>query len=660
MPSTHLNPGFLPGFRAALSSASALLAVAAASSLYFAGPTHAQDPAAVQSQIIFPGAMAISGFSGTVIPGIEEGLAPGIDPIDETFIDMDGATVRIFDAASLGAPATGQMVNLPQPFEVTAGQIGQVFGLTYDDGVRDGAPSGVPNLYAASSSLHGVRIVTPDSDADGRPERQKTGTAGATFMGGQYAENNGGAPGAIWKIDGLTGAATLFATVDSNSGPGLGDVSFDKVHRQFFASDLDTGLIHRIAADGSLVDTFDHGVAGRPGHGLDPVGDDGAVMDIQGAGFDSEDPASWGYTQDERRVWAVAVNGGRLYYSVGDKAEIWSVGITREGKFAGDARWELTVASEVELPVTDIAFDNKGFLYLAQRGATENGYDYKSFARSGTAEVLRYWRESPDDPATESIWVEAPQEYAVGFPEPYRQSAGGIDLQYGYDSQGNLDPNACAATIVKTGDRLRDNPALAAQLEPGGPLVVHGVQLTATTLVKPSNAPPFGSWFVDYDGFHEDPDVTGHVGDVEVWHPCEGRAGYYEQIPYPGGLPVPLWPPDFPPPENYPPCIEVEAVDYFCTPAGDLEADIYLRDHAGIGGDSIKADSRTPGMSLSPSKQTRLPGEPFTLGMSGFFPGDTVDVGLCFYKKSDADRGGYYPCCKMVLPLETPAVSCEH
>ena len=50
--------------------------------------------------------------------------------------------------------------------------------------------------------------------------------------------------------------------------------------------------------------------------------------------------------------------------------------------------------------------------------------------------MLRYWRESPDDPATESIWVPVPQEYAIGFPEGHRQSAGGLDLQYGYDSQG--------------------------------------------------------------------------------------------------------------------------------------------------------------------------------------------------------------------------------
>lgn len=636
-----------------LAAGSGLVVLALAAGLLFGDHAHAQE-----TQIFYPGAMAVSGFSGTIIPGIDEGLPPGVDPVDETFIDTERATLRVFDVSALGGPAAGQVVNPPQPFEVTAGQIGQVFGLTFDDGVRNGTPSGVPDLYAAASSLHGIRIVTPDADADGRPERQRRGTAGATFMEGQFAENNGGGPGSIWRIDGLTGQVTLFANIDGNSGPGLGDVAFDKVHRQFFATDLDTGLIHRFSADGALIDTFDHGVAGRPARGLAAVADDGAVMDIQGAAFDSEDPKTWGYTQDERRVWAVAFHDGRVFYSVYDKAEIWSVGVAPDGRFEADARWELTVKAAKDLPVTDIAFDNRGFMYLAQRGAIQNRYNYESFADGGEGEVIRYWRESPDDPATESVWVPEPEEYAIGFPEGNRRSTGGLDLQYGYDSQGNFNFNACSDTLVNTGDKLRDNPALADQLAAGGPLAVHGVQITATALVKPANVPPFGSWFVDFDGYYEDPEVEGHVGDVEVWRPCEGRAGYYEQIPYPGDYPDPFWPPDFPPPGNYPPCLDVDAVEYFCTPAG-LEADLYLRDHAGIGGDSIKADSRTPGMSVSPLQQTVPPGAPFTIGMSGYIPGDTVNVGLCFYKQSDADRGGYYPCCKVVVPLETPLSSCE-
>jgi hypothetical protein len=381
-------------------------------------------------------------------------------------------------------------------------------------------------------------------------------------------------------------------------------------------------------------------------------------MDIQSAGFDTENPGTWGFTQDERRVWAVAAYGGRIYYAVGDHAEVWSVGLNHDGSFANDARWELTVKADKDYPVTDIAFDTRGFMYLAQRGDIQNRYDYSQFADSGDAEVIRYWRESPDNPATESIWVEVPQEYAVGFPESYRQAAGGLDLQYGYDDQGNFDRNACSDTLFSTGDKLRENPALEEQLTPGGPLAVHGFQINATALVRPQNEPPFGSWFVDFDGYFDDAEVEGHVGDVEVWHPCDGRAGYYDQVPG-GGWQPPYYPPYFPPPPgDVPPCIDVDAVEYFCTPAG-LEADLYLHDVAGIGGDSIDASSRTPGVSVSPSQQTQAPGTPFTLGVTGHFPGETVDVGLCFYRQSDADAGGYYPCCKVTLALETPAVACE-
>ncbi|TPJ30935.1 hypothetical protein [Mesorhizobium sp. B2-7-2] len=637
--------------RRAIATTGGILAVALSAGLWLGGVAKAQE-----TQIIYPGSMAVTGFPGTVIPNFDQGLPPGADPVDETFIDTSRASLRIFDVAHLGGQASGQLVNTPPPFEVSAGQIGEVFGLTYDDGVRDGVPSGIPNLYAAATSLHGVEIVTPDADDDGRPERQRRGAAGAAFMDGQFGTENGGGPGTIWKIDGITGAVSKFADIDTNSGPGIGNLAFDPIHRQFFASDLDTGLIHRIDGNGHLIDTFDHGVAGRPAHGLAPVADDGAVMDIQGAAFDTEDPETWGYTQDGRRVWAVSYHGGRLYYSVGEKSEIWSVGIARDGTFAGDPRWELTVKADKDYAVTDISFDNKGFMYLAQRGPVENRYDYSRFADSGKGELIRYWREDPDDPATESAWVEVPQEYAVGFPQGNRQSAGGVDLQYGYDADGNIDTSVCTDTVVNTGDKLRDNPELAERLAAGGPLAVHGVQLTPSALVKPANVPPFGSWFVDFDGYFEDPEVEGHVGDVRVWRPCEGRADYYEEIPGGGYLP-PFYPPDFPPPGNLPPCIDIEDVHYYCTPRG-LQAELYLHDHAGFGGDSIKAQSRTPGVGVT-TPMSHVPGKPYTIDITGHYPGDTVNVGLCFYRKSDQDKGGYYPCCKMTLPLRTPAVSCE-
>ena len=164
-----------PRRRNALASTSAIAALALTAGLWSAGPGGAQD-----TQIFYPGAMAVTGFSGTIIPNFEEGLPPGIDPVDETFIDLDRATLRVFDVNALGGPPSGQLVYTPQPFEVMAGQIGQVFGLAYDDGLREDGPTGVPNLYAAASSLHGIQIVAPDEDDDGRPERQRRGAwAGA-------------------------------------------------------------------------------------------------------------------------------------------------------------------------------------------------------------------------------------------------------------------------------------------------------------------------------------------------------------------------------------------------------------------------------------------------------------------------------------------------
>lgn len=217
-----LLSSFNRGLHCASPAGSGMLTLALAACLWLGGAARAQD-----TQIIYPGSMAVTGFSGTIIPNFDEGLPPGVDPVDETFIDTARATLRVFDVSHLGGPASGQLVSTPPPFEVSAGQIGQVFGVTYDDGVRDGVPSSVPNLYAGATSLHGIRIVTPDADSDGRLERQRRGTSGAAFMEGQFGTENGGGPGTIWKIDGITGQVAKFADIETNSGAGIGNLTFD-------------------------------------------------------------------------------------------------------------------------------------------------------------------------------------------------------------------------------------------------------------------------------------------------------------------------------------------------------------------------------------------------------------------------------------------------
>jgi hypothetical protein len=618
--------------------------------------------AVVDGPLMKPGNMAVTGFSGTIFP--QEGLKPGVNPLDETFINLDGLTLRLFNIKSAGEAPKGQLVNTPAPFGVAARKIGQVFGLAYDNGTLieddENGRRTVPNLYVAASSMHGLQVVIPDNDDDDRPERVQKGEAEATFMEGQHGLELDGGPGSIYKIDGVTGEATLFANVQlddaSNSGAGLGNIAFDQTHQQLLVSDLDTGMIHRFDMEGNDLGHFDHGVDGRPNKGFDAAPHDAANrMDITKPSFDTANTETWGFTGAMRRVHGLAVKGNRLYYAVFEGLQIWSIGFNHDGNFASDARWELDVSSETDHAVTDIAFDRKGFMYLAQRGHVKNAYDYSSFAEPEKSQVLRYHRESPDDLATPSVWVETPAEFAVGFPEGHRMSVGGIDLGYGYDENGNINPRVCDGTLAKTGDNLRDNEALAEQLAAGGPFNVHGFQLTDKRLVRPENVPPFKSYFVDVDGTFDDPEVRGHVGDIEIWNPCRGGRsyGWGDVVPYPEDFPVPL-----PPGEgDYPKCVEVEWAEYTCNPGG-FDAAIWLRDRAGIGADSLKVQSLKPGISVFPSMQTAAPGDPFWLDIAGAWPGEKVDINICYYKGSDAIPGKTFTCCQARLPLRMPNDFC--
>ncbi len=619
---------------------------------------HAQETA----PIIDRGDIAITGFSGLKYP--EAGIPPGINPLDESFINEEGASLKIYKANNLGGPPAGQLVNLPAPFEVKASEIGQVFGLAYDDGKNEEGGIGAPNLYVTSSVLHGLQIVGPDTDDDGRKERLKQGQADAEFMDGQFGTKNGGTPGAIWKIDGTTGEVSLFANVShegvENSGPGLGNIAFDKITRQLFVSDMDTGFIHRFNLNGEDLGVFDHGQTGRPVKGLGAKAHDPANrMDIQNPAFKANDPSTWGFAASERLVWGLQVHGRKLYYYAEDGGSVMSVAINNDGSF-GEPQWELDVQSSSGHPVTDIAFDNNGYMYLAERGHLTNKYDYSEFAAPEKSNVLRYHLEQPDDPATPSRWVEAPETYAIGFKPDHKQALGGIDLQYDYNQDGTINYASCTAYLVKTGDNLRENEELKDQLEAGGPFNVHGIQLTSKSLTQPQNTPPWASYFADYDGVFDDPEVRGHIGDVEIYRPCEGELGYGDIYPYPEDIPEPEdYPGDDIPPGGKERCIEVKAIDYYCSPAGDLAMDLYLQENAGLNADSLKAKSFTPGIHVTPKMQT-VPGvlTPYQLDVLGILPNENYDLGVCLYNKADSEAGGEFPCCKAVLPLKAPPFVC--
>ena len=436
----------------------------------------------------------VSGFSG-IKPAPD-----GSGDLDKTFIDVDGASLKIFDLSGATKPLEGNLLDAPVKFSAPASKIGQVFGIALDD--LDN-----PNIYATATSMMGLQIVTPDGDGDGMADRIRTGRPNAQWMSGQFGQNLGGGPGSVWKIDGVTGEITLFANVEldgtPNSGAGLGNIAFDKSRNQLFVSDMDTGMIHRFDMAGTDLDRFDHGQNGRPNKGLDAVAHDPANRaDISGPGFDAEDPESWGLADARRRVGGLAVHGSRLYYAVRDPLQIWSVGINQDGSFAGDARWELDVDAVRNHPVTDIVFDKNHRIILAQRGNIKSSYDYSQYHKPRNNQLLRYTLESPDDPVTESRWTLEPQEYAQGFAASHRNTSGGVAI-------------SCQPLLWSTGDALRDNPDFEDRLRRGGALVVHGLQGNYLKDVRPENVPPWKTHFTDFDGQFDDPQHSGWVGDVE-------------------------------------------------------------------------------------------------------------------------------------------------
>lgn len=470
------------------------------------------------------GDAVVTGFSGTA-PDPTKRRSRDQSPSDITFINPDGPSVRIIDVSRPGYVWDGRLFAAPKKFDVLAKDVGQVFGVALDDATP-------PNIYVAATSVFGLNIVS--RGRDGTAERKKKGGPGAGWMKGQFGLDLQGGPGAIYKIDGRTGVPTLFAnaTLDGvpNPGPGLGNLAYDSAHKQLFVSDLYTGMIHRFDLTGKELGSYDHGVTGLGAAKLattafNPKNRPNIATDR----FDSEKPDTWGFAPAARRVWGLAVHDGRLYYSVVSGPQIWSVGIERDGGFAADPRWELDVpAQSGPLPVSDIAFSQQGAMLLAQRALIAGSYDYSAFTRPGEPQVLRFWQKTPNDPPSPGRWKLVPEEYAVGFAGNLRNTNGSVALGYGYGQDGALTQQSCEASLWTTGQNLRNNPALRSQLEPGGPLVVHGLQGSPANLIRRGNDAPATSYFIDYRDTFADPRASGHIGSVRIYTtPC--APGAYAQ-----------------------------------------------------------------------------------------------------------------------------------
>ena len=509
---TATELGRRPGLRQWLKQGGLALATVVAM-VSATGGADAQD-----GGLVAPGAAVVTGFSGFVA----NEAPPEADPFDYLSINPEGPSAQVMDLSALGPQ--GELSEAPKTATIQAGQTGQVFGVALDN-----APA--PNIYVAATSAYGVSIFLPDGTST--IQRIRSGAPGAQFVPGQFGPPElGGGPGSIWRVDGTTGEVLLFANVEGASYgvASLGGLAFDAVSQQLFVVDRATGIIHRIGLDGVERGTYDHGTEGRPAAGLSSLPFvPGPPVDINSAGFDSEDTSTWGYASPARRTFGLGVRNNRLYYSVAQGPQIWSVGIAPNGALAGSPRFEAEVAAlQNGVEIASIAFDGNGRMYLAERGPTTGDYEMIKLASGGQARVLRFVPKPAGDPAP-GLWRLEPDQYAIGLPAPYNNANGGVALGYGYQQTGRINYGVCRATLWSTGERL---------LDPGDPSVppdsypaIDGLQGNSPSAIEPQNMPPLAAWFVDYDDAAGSPEYTGYMGAIAIYSPCAGQVTYVPPPP---------------------------------------------------------------------------------------------------------------------------------
>ncbi len=460
------------------------------------GPAIAQDPASDPGFEPGPEAAADPGPvgepGGPMAPG--EAYATRFSGVraqegGRSVIDPEGVVGSIVDVRDPRFAAEGQhWMDEPQRAPVTAAEIGQVFGIALDDGEEG------PNVYLTATSAFGLHRNADNSD----------------WMVGMWGPQGG--PGTIYKLDKTAGyAPTVLANVTldgrENTGPGLGNIAYDKVHGQLFVSDLETGMIHRIGVeDGADLGIFDHGMDGRaafidaasgeemslPQVAFDP--NTSAQVDNCAAGPFENTPSCWNYADFRRRVWGVGVRQNaesgevRLYYAVwssqgfgnpewNDAGEeqfntLWSVGIAEDGSFdRSDIRREFILPDFFAMPedrqragashpVSDISFpecDEQNVMLVAERGGVRNlGLDAVTpFAWPHESRVIRY--ELDDN----GVWAPVGR-YDVGFydrreegnPFLRANSAGGTSFGLGYSDEWTADPAKANAFVWMSGDVL--------------------------------------------------------------------------------------------------------------------------------------------------------------------------------------------------------------
>ncbi len=375
--------------------------------------------------------------------------------------------------------------------------IGQVFGIALD---HNGG------IYLSATDVYSM-----DYSGVGQPFGY--GAAGAAAI---YYTNYSNPSTTIPLV--TTKIAASFNTVGTNQipnsgispGPGsgignsIGNIAFDNVHNQLFATNLEDGRIYRINPTNGKVKSI-----------FDPFALDVAVAGMAGLG---------------EQLWGIGVltQGGStsVYFarSTAVGKEIWSIQLDASGEFIATAagaglftdiaisatKKQIAAVPGTQSKVTDIAFSSTGKMLLAERGQPHNSKIYE-YVLSGIT-----WG------AGSNFYIGSgfipPTPYPIGH-----NSSGGVD--YSNREVKNTIPNFICDDIAWASGNVLGTQLLP---YPGGsyPKLVYGVQGmsssgNSSTLINNTKT----DLYMDYNCTGNPTarplpgSVKGKIGDVEFFDP---------------------------------------------------------------------------------------------------------------------------------------------
>jgi hypothetical protein len=373
-----------------------------------------------------------------------------------------------WNATSLGASKVVEVI--PPRWDIS--DIGQVFGIALDD--SGGIYLGATNLYNIDYSY----IPTIYGSTGGSAGIYKTDVVSLATID-------------LVTTDLFSNTNTVGTAKIPNSGYGLGNLAYDKVNQQLFATNLEDGRIYRIDPVTGIVKSI-----------FDPFNLDGGTSGMVNPG---------------EQLWGIGVlnNNGKVkvYFSrtlsIGINAtgtkEIWSIDLDSSGEFAttevGTTKLFIDSSTQPKLQipnvpgsqakVTDIAFSCSGKMLLAERGDPH------------LSKILEYLPSG-------TSWIPGSNfytgDYSIGD-----NSAGGVD--YGdRENGGNF-----------TKDDIVWATANAMNYNNGSGVVLYGVQgMSSSGNSSITSANTATDLFIDYDHVYNTSNKGGH-GDVEIFDsscPC--------------------------------------------------------------------------------------------------------------------------------------------